>query len=150
MNMEMVRAAIYIAAPYETIWATLTRPERHEHWYVAPCLQFGWESGATVLWGRPAESVIEGTLTVWEPATRFAHTFRFAALDEPESQVTWHVMPMGEVVYVEVNHLFPGEAPATQAIVTDGWSLVLSRLKTLLETGEPMPWPDQEESDELV
>jgi uncharacterized protein YndB with AHSA1/START domain len=150
MNTEMVRAAIYIAAPYETIWATLTRPERHEHWYVAPCLQFGWESGAAVLWGRPAEAVIEGALTDWEPATRFAHTFRLAALDEPESHVTWHVIPMGEVVYIEVNHLFPGEAPATQAIVTDGWALVLSRLKTLLETGEPMPWPDQEESDELV
>jgi hypothetical protein len=58
------------------------------------------------------------------------------------------VQAMGEVVWVEVRHLFEEEAPETQAIVTDGWTLVLARLKTLLETGKPMPWPESEEEIE--
>jgi uncharacterized protein YndB with AHSA1/START domain len=149
MNSEMLRAATYIFAPYDTVWTAVTRPDQQGEWYVAPCLDFGWEPGERVAWGKLSKPVIEGTLTEWNPATRFAHTFSFTNLDEPESLVEWDVTACGEVVWIEVKHYFDEDAPQTQAIITDGWTLVLARLKTLLETGRPMPWPDWEEEEAL-
>lgn len=145
MTTEIVRAATFIHAPYDTVWTSLTRPDRQADWYVAPCLAFGWERGDRVAWGQLDMPVIEGRLIDWEPASRFSHTFEFTAFSEPESFVEWEVLAMGEVVWVEVKHHFPREAIQTQAIITDGWTTVLARLKTLLETGQIMPWPEQEE-----
>lgn len=147
MESVLVRAATYLVAPYDAVWSALTRPERQGAWYVAPCLAFGWEEGARVAWGHE-EPVIEGKLTAWQPASHFAHTFEFTRLDEPPSLVEWHVMSLGEVVWVEVKHHLDEEAVETQAIVTDGWITVLARLKTLLETGSPMPWPEWDEVEE--
>jgi uncharacterized protein YndB with AHSA1/START domain len=145
MYPEMVRSATYVYAPYEEVWRAITRPEKQEAWYVAPCIAFGWEAGERVAWGQPDAPVIEGKLTRWEPAQGFSHTFEFTRFDEPASLVEWHLMPQGEVVWVEVKHHFEDDSPETQSIVTDGWTTVLARLKTLLETGEPMPWPEWEE-----
>lgn len=145
---DLVRAAIYIQAPLERVWQTLTRQENQKIWYVAPGLAFGWEAGERVVWGQPKAPVIEGVMLEWKPASRFAHTFRFTRFDEPPSRVEWNLLPLGEVVSVEVKHYFPEEALETQAIITDGWVTVLSRLKTYLETGSPMPWPEWEESIE--
>ncbi len=145
METELIRAATYIRASYEEVWKALTRPDRQGSWYVAPCLAFGWEEGERVAWGQPGAPTIEGELTAWEPAIAFAHTFEFTRFDEPQSFVEWQIHPQGEVVWVEVKHHFTEEAPETQAIVTDGWTVVLARLKTLLETGDPMPWPEWEE-----
>jgi uncharacterized protein YndB with AHSA1/START domain len=149
MNSEMVRAATYIHALYDEVWTAVTRPDRQGDWYVAPCLTFGWEPGEKVAWGEPGLPVIEGNLIEWNPATGFTHTFSFARFDEPESRVEWDVSAAGEVVWVEVKHYFEEDAPQTQAIITDGWTVVLARLKTLLETGNPMPWPDWEEEEAL-
>ncbi|MDQ4075707.1 MAG: SRPBCC domain-containing protein [Chloroflexota bacterium] len=148
MEEQIVRAATYVHASFEEVWKALTRPERQAEWYIAPCLDFGWEPGERVAWGRDGALIIEGRVASWQPATSFAHTFELTRLDEPTSFVEWQVLPQGEVVWVEVKHHFPDEAPETQAIVTDGWTVVLARLKTLLETGEPMPWPEWEESEE--
>ncbi|MGH2544090.1 MAG: SRPBCC domain-containing protein, partial [Ardenticatenaceae bacterium] len=130
------------------VWKALTRLDRQGEWYVAPCLAFGWERGERVAWGQPNAPVIEGKLVTWQPATYLAYSFEFTRLDEPASLVEWQVLPQGEVVWVEVKQRFPEEAPETQAIVTDGWTLVLARLKTLLETGQPLPWPEWDEAEE--
>ncbi len=144
---ETVRAAIYIQSTLERVWQSLTRFDLQEVWYVAPGIAFGWEPGDRVAWGLPNAPVIEGELLDWEPASRFVHTFRFTRFLEPTSHVEWSVLPLGEVVWVEVKHHFPKDAFETQAIVTDGWTSVLSRLKTYLETGTPMPWPEWEEEN---
>lgn len=145
---DLARAAIYIQAPLEKVWQTITRQETQEIWYVAPGLTFGWEKGERLIWGVPGAPVIEGVMLEWRPATRFVHTFRFTRFDEPASRVEWNILSLGEVISVEVKHYFPEEALETQALITDGWVTVLSRLKTYLETGKTMPWPEWEESIE--
>jgi uncharacterized protein YndB with AHSA1/START domain len=134
----------YIDAQYDDVWEAITNCERHADWNVAPCLAFGHRTGARCAWGEPAKPVIEGKVTAWRPAKgSFSHTFRFAFYDEPESTVEWEVEEQGEVVSVTVRHdLGPKrERPKTRSIVEGSWFLVLARLKTLLETGGPMPWP---------
>jgi hypothetical protein len=58
---------------------------------------------------------------------------------EPESRVTWEVEPApGNCAKLTLVHDRLDEAPKTAANVV-GWSWILSNLKTVLETGEPLP-----------
>src|SRR5438874_2088380 len=57
------------------------------------------------------------------------------------SRVTYLIEKRGEVCKLTVTHELP-EAPKTaRQVGQDGWQLILSGLKTLLETGQPMPMP---------
>ena len=57
------------------------------------------------------------------------------------SRVTYLIEKRGEVCKLSVVHDL-SEAPLTAKHVgDDGWQYVISGLKTLLETGEPMPAP---------
>jgi uncharacterized protein YndB with AHSA1/START domain len=74
---------------------------------------------------------------------RFVHTWR-ALWDadvsaDPPSRVTWEIEPAGPGVtkLTLIHDEFPGET-ATYKRVAGGWMFVLSGLKTLLETGEPL------------
>jgi uncharacterized protein YndB with AHSA1/START domain len=58
--------------------------------------------------------------------------------DKAASRVTFLIEPLGPIVRLTVSH----EDLATdedRANVTHGWSAVLSNLKSLLETGRPLP-----------
>jgi uncharacterized protein YndB with AHSA1/START domain len=59
-----------------------------------------------------------------------------AAAAEPRSKVTFEIEPAGAVVRLTVLHEgFPVDSRAAQ-LVSSGWPQVLSKLKTLLETGQ--------------
>jgi hypothetical protein len=52
--------------------------------------------------------------------------------------VTWEIEPVGETCRLTLVHDdFPTETP-TYKSVGSGWPMVLSSLKSLLETGEPL------------
>lgn len=58
------------------------------------------------------------------------------AASEPRSKVTFELEPMGSAVKLTVIHEgFPAASTAAK-LVSGGWPQVLSKLKTLLETGE--------------
>jgi uncharacterized protein YndB with AHSA1/START domain len=58
---------------------------------------------------------------------------------EEESRVTWEIEPQdGGVCRLVVTHDRLEGAPRTAEGVSGGWMMVLSGLKTLLETGEPL------------
>jgi hypothetical protein len=65
-------------------------------------------------------------------------TFRQAA-GETRSKVTFDIEPAGQQVKLTVVH--DGFEPASVVLesVSSGWPQVLSGLKTLLETGVPLP-----------
>jgi uncharacterized protein YndB with AHSA1/START domain len=75
-----------------------------------------------------------------DPPHRLVHTFhivhdRDAAREQP-SKVTWEITPMGDACRLCLVHEAMGEA--TQRYVNGGWEYILSGLKTLLETGQPL------------
>jgi hypothetical protein len=58
---------------------------------------------------------------------------------EPSSRVTWEIEPQpGGVCKLTVIHDQLEGSPQTAASVSGGWMFVISGLKTLLETGEPL------------
>lgn len=141
---ETLTAQVYIEAPYDSVWRYLTDADRFASWHSAPGLAFGRSVGDSVVWGTADRVLYRGRLERLEPGTGFQHTFSFTFVEPVEvSRVEWNVVARGPVVWVRVAHDCRG-APGTRDVITDvGWTKSLSRLKTLLETGTAMPWPEE-------
>ena len=73
---------------------------------------------------------------------RLVITWAFPADEEHEekhSRVTFEIEPIRGVARLTVTH--DGLEPNSEMLrgITEGWPIVLSSLKTLLETGRPLP-----------
>ena len=90
-----------------------------------------------------SQALNDGEIIEIDPPRRFVHSWR--ALYDPElaseeeSRVTWEIEPQdGGYSKLTVVHDRLEGAPKTAAGVAGGWMLILSGLKTLVETGEPI------------
>ena len=94
--------------------------------------------------GGDGGEVVRGDVLEHDPPHRLVHGWR--ALYDPEmaaegpSRVTWEIEPReGGYCLLTVVHDQLETSPKTAAsVVGVGWMIVLSGLKTLLETGEPL------------
>jgi uncharacterized protein YndB with AHSA1/START domain len=136
---------LFINAPQQRVWDAITKPEFTKRYF------FGSSVESTLQPGAPIRGVngeggldMEGTVVESDPPRRLVYTWRSmwdpAMAAEAPSRVTWEVEAMGDAVSkLRVTHDdFDGETVTCKA-VAGGWMWVLSNLKTLLETGEPMP-----------
>ncbi|MEM9195134.1 MAG: SRPBCC domain-containing protein [Myxococcota bacterium] len=136
---------IYIAAPYQTVWEHLTRAERYESWFSAPGLSFGSRPGDSVAWGSTDRTAIVGRLLAIEHGKGLRHSFAFAFVEPREdTEVEWTVLAAGAVVDLRVQHDVTHAPNTARTIGEAGWTKALCRLKTLIETGKPMPWPSED------
>ena len=133
---------LYIRATPEQIWDAITRPEWSARYFhgaritVTPD-RYDSRSPDGDVWGD--EAVLE-----FDPPRRLVHGWRsmydsdMAA--ERTSRVTWEIEPQdGDYCLLTVVHDQLEGAPKTAASVAgQGWMGVLSNLKTLLETGNPL------------
>lgn len=83
-----------------------------------------------------------GKVVEFSPPSRLVLTWAFPtdeANEDKQTRVTFSIEPIRGVVHLTVTHdrLLPG-SEMLQGI-TDGWPKVLSSLKSLLETGQPLP-----------
>lgn len=143
----VLEARVYILADYDVVWDHFTRADLYAEWYSAPCLEFGSEAGDDLRWGTARDVVYRGTLRSLEKGEGLSHTFQFVGFgfEEPSTPVEIEIRQQGPTVFVHVRQDCNG-APRTQDMIGPvGWAKVLSRLKTLLETGTAMPWPEPTE-----
>ena len=136
---------VFIKATPEQIWDAITKPEFTARYFYGSRVQTTGEAGSPIrhlaaksdeLWGD--DVVLES-----DRPRRFVHTWRslynpeMAA--EPRSRVTWEIEPQpGGVCKLTVIHDQLEGSPKTAAGVAGGWMFIISGLKTLLETGEPL------------
>ena len=147
----------YIRTTPERLWQALTEPTFTRQWWQAT-FDTDWKVGSPMTWNNhgvviadPEQIVLES-----EPYRRLAYTWHtftpelnerlrfgdelFAKLAaEHRSRVAFDLEPVGETVKLTVVHddFEPGSTAAT--MVRNGWPPLLSSLKTLLETGQPLP-----------
>ncbi len=93
------------------------------------------------------QQAITGKVLKAVPPTRLAMTFD-ARWDElvtpdPASRITWEIESVGDELckLTVVHDGFDDENTATFGQIAGGMPLILSGLKTLLETGTPLPMP---------
>ena len=142
---DVLAADAYIAADYDEVWRHFTEADAYAAWYSAPCRAFGARPGDPCEWADDERVYYRGTVESLEPGRGLRHTFRFAMFDfdEPPTPVDIEITAHGPTVLVRIRHDVTG-APLTRDVITDvGWQKSLSRLKTLLETGAAMPWPQE-------
>jgi uncharacterized protein YndB with AHSA1/START domain len=134
---------VFIKASPEAIWEAITQPEFTTKYFyganieITPEWRRSWSPDRSESWG-------EGAVMEYDPPRRLVHEWRSRydpelAAEEP-SRVSWEIEPQeGDYSKLTVVHDQLEGAPKTAASVSGaGWMMVLSGLKTLLETGEPL------------
>jgi DNA-binding transcriptional ArsR family regulator/uncharacterized protein YndB with AHSA1/START domain len=150
--------ATYISTTPERLWQALTEPAFTKRYWETSFIT-DWAKGSPMTWDNhgvvitdPEQVVIESDpfrrlSYTWhsmtpELAERFGWDADFSAkiASEPRSTVTFQIEPAGEgVVKLTVVHDGFGPDSTIAEMVSVGWPAVISSLKTLLETGDPLP-----------
>jgi uncharacterized protein YndB with AHSA1/START domain len=88
---------------------------------------------------------IDGELVAAEPEHRLVHTWQFSydptVAAEGYGTVTWELEPAGDACRMTTTHELPDGAESSVEHATSGWPMILSQLKTLVETGRPLVLP---------
>ena len=137
--------SVFIRATPEQVWDGITKPEFTARYFYGSVIDSTYEPGAPYAgWAEDrSQQYVDGEVIEADRPRKLVTTWR-ALYDpetaaEPHSRVTWEIEPAGEhVTKLTVIHDELEAAPKTAANVAGGWSFVLSGLKTLLETGEPL------------
>jgi uncharacterized protein YndB with AHSA1/START domain len=133
---------VFIKAAPEAIWEAITKPEFTQKYFYGARISVSPERYEAL--GPDGTPWGDDTVLEFDPPRRLVHGWRslyspeFA--DEDTSRVTWEIESQddGTSLLTVVHDQLEG-APKTAASVSGrGWMMVLSGLKTLLETGEPL------------
>ncbi len=153
---------VYIRATPEAIWDAITKPEWTVRYGYAPLVEYDLRPGGAfrahanegmkAVPGIP-DVVSDGEVLEVDPPRRLVQTWRMTMTPELAAEaytrVTWEIEPVrGGVTRLTVTHDVTG-APMWGSVSAGehesegaggGWNEILSSLKTLLETGEALPF----------
>ena len=146
----------YIATSPKKLWRALTEPAKTKKWWTVS-FKSEWKVGSTYAIKMSGITIADSDQVVLEsePNTRLSYTWHTFSPEwaqahgfsddfvsklnsEPRSKVTFEITDLGHAVKLTMTH---GDLKANGAVlrsVRDGWPPLLSSLKTLLETGEPL------------
>lgn len=133
---------IFIRSTAAQIWQALTDGALTPQYYIGARVESTWEAGATYRYVTPdGTTLLVGEVLEVDPPKRLVTTFQptWGAPEENQpTRVTWTIEPRGTACRVTVTHEGLDPAAAITAQLSTGWAEILSGLKTLLETGEPL------------
>ncbi|MFF9127818.1 ArsR/SmtB family transcription factor [Streptomyces sp. NPDC014889] len=154
----------YINTTPEKLWQGLTDPAfTRRYWGVQ--FETDWKAGSVMTWeeqgaktSHPGQVVLES-----DPYRRLSYTWHTFTPEwaktvgvseevlaqlaaEPRSKVAFEIEPAGELVKLTVTHDV-GAAHTLAGMCSQGWPAILSSLKTLLETGKPLPTPQPDRQE---
>ena len=138
-------SSVVIAATPEQIWHAITDPEQTAQWYFGTRVRSTWEPGSPIEYVDDDGDVqLTGEVVEVVPQQKLVHTFKAVwspdIAEDPASTYEFRIEPMGEALTrVTVEHSGIPVGTPTDEQVSGGSSLILSALKTLLETGKPLP-----------
>lgn len=136
---------IYIKTTPERLWQAITDSEMRSKYSFGVGVESEWKPGSpykttTSQWPTP---ISEGEILEIDPPRRLVQSFRALwgedVISEGTSRVTWEIRPVGDSCHLVVTHDQLREAANEE--LYGGWMMILSGLKTLLETGELLTTP---------
>jgi uncharacterized protein YndB with AHSA1/START domain len=130
----------FIKTDPERLWTALTEPEFTRKYWFGVTHESEWKPGAT--WkmvfqdGRVADT---GEIVECDPPRRMVikwrNEFRPELKEEGYSRCVIEIEKMGEASKLTISHSMPKDNSKFIEAVSGGWPLILSNLKSLLETG---------------
>ena len=135
---------IYIRTTPERLWEAITDGEiRAKYNFGAGC-RSDWKPGSRMEMGHPGGGLLgEGEVLEAEPPKRLVHTMTALwgedVKAEGASRVTWEIEQIEDSCRLTVTHDQLREGANSQ--LYGGWPMILSGLKTWLETGDSLTTP---------
>jgi uncharacterized protein YndB with AHSA1/START domain len=134
---------IYIKTTPERLWQAITDPDLRAKYTFGVGVQSDWTEGSSYEGNSPGGVIIDGENLEVDPPRRLVQSFNARWSPEVEavgtSRVTWEIEPVEDSCRLLVIHdQLPEDANAE---VYGGWPMILSGLKTVLETGETLTTP---------
>jgi uncharacterized protein YndB with AHSA1/START domain len=136
---------IYIKTTPERLWQAITDPEMRAKYNFGARQESDFTPGSRYAMAHPGAGVLlgEGENIEVEAPRRLVQTFTALWSDEVkaegETRVTWEIEPVGDSCRLTLTHDQMREGANDQ--IYGGWPMILSGLKTLLETGELLTTP---------
>ncbi|MFJ6718256.1 SRPBCC domain-containing protein [Streptomyces sp. NPDC091259] len=163
MSDSAINYTLYVQADPARVWQALTEPAlTRRYWGMS--FETDWGVGSRMDWiergariGDPAQVVLEcvpnrrlsytwHTFTPqWAAAVGIAEELRAELARERRTKVTYEIEPVGDTL-ARLTVVHEGFEPGGTLIgmCARAWPFLASSLKTLLETGAPLPEPGHE------
>jgi uncharacterized protein YndB with AHSA1/START domain/DNA-binding transcriptional ArsR family regulator len=136
---------IYIKTTPERLWEAITDDDMRRKYCFGVGVISDWTPGSRIETMHPGAGIAigEGEILEAEPPLRLVHSFRALWSEEVRSEgasrVTWEIEPVGDSCRLTLTHDQLREDANGE--LYGGWPMILSGLKTLLETGELLTTP---------
>lgn len=128
---------IFIESSPDRLWRALTDGSLTSRYWAGRRIESDWEIGAPVhLYIEDTQEFeVHGQVLEYDPPQRLSYTWMMRGGPAAETaSVSFDVHPMGDSVRLTITH-----APlAENDMARQGWSAILSSLKSYLETGKPL------------
>jgi uncharacterized protein YndB with AHSA1/START domain len=136
---------IYIKTTPERLWQAITDSELRQRYTFGVGVSSDWAPGSSyeAVHPRGPTPISAGENLEIDPPRRLVQSFTAlwsdAVRSEGTSRVTWDIEPVGDSCRLTVTHDQLREDANGE--LYGGWPMILSGLKTLLETGESLTTP---------
>jgi len=136
----------YIGAAPDRVWQALTDGALTRQYWHGRRVESDWKVGSTVtFWYDAADGEVvsdRGIVLESKPPRHLSYTFHVEFIDELKdehpSRVTFDLEPVGDETRLTLTHdEFEPRSRVLEGCRT-GWPAILSSLKSLVETGEPL------------
>lgn len=132
---------IFVRATAAQLWDAMTNGEQTARYYYGSPVESTWQPGAEVRYvsGDRSSVLVGGQVVAVEPERRLVLRLKLQydprCAAEPAFEQTWLIEDMGGVCKLTVSHSGIDPASATHEQIAGGMPLIISSLKSLLETG---------------
>jgi uncharacterized protein YndB with AHSA1/START domain len=135
---------IYIKTTPERLWEAITDPAMRARYSFGVETHSEWEPGSSYTATAPGVmDIAAGENLEVDPPRRLVQSFQALWSDdvkaEGTSRVTWEIEPVGTSCRLTVTHDQLREGASDE--LYGGWPMILSGLKTLLESGDDLDTP---------
>lgn len=138
---------IYIATTREKLWEALTSSDMIKKYWFDLQVQTDWQVGSIVsFFDKNGKITDKGEVLINEPYHLLSYTFQWLedkTTRERPTKVSFELKPVNSTVKLTLKHLdllptdFVEENDGFKGY-NNGWPMILSNLKSLLETGETL------------
>jgi uncharacterized protein YndB with AHSA1/START domain/DNA-binding transcriptional ArsR family regulator len=136
---------IYIKTTPNRLWQAITDSEQRAKYNFGVGIRSDWAPGSTYEAVHPAspQPISAGENLEIDPPRRLVQSFNALWGEDVQSEgtstVTWEIEPVGDSCRLIVTHSDLREGANDQ--LYGGWPMILSGLKTFIETGEELTTP---------
>ena len=137
----------YIRTSLDELWEALTSSEFTHQYWMGQDVESDWKAGSSVKFTHDGKIILSGKILASERPKVLSYTWSAQAdeqmRDEMPSRVTFlleRFEPNPELVKLTVSHDEFLESSKMFPSISNGWPMVLSSLKSLLETNHAIPF----------